>query len=222
MTNPQPPGGNAPASGTRPGAVLALMGILVGVIVGGGLLVWWLTQGGPREPSGGPRPQVVIETSEGTIKVELFEKDAPITVKNFLDYVDDNHYDGTIFHRVVSTGGIAVIQGGGFTPDMRPKGEPGRKGIKNEASNGLSNERGTIAMARTPAPDSATDQFYINVKDNLGLDRAKAPDRVGYAVFGKVIAGMDVVDKIAKVKTGPNDVPAETVLIKSIHRVEKK
>jgi peptidyl-prolyl cis-trans isomerase A (cyclophilin A) len=223
--NPQPQAGSAPTSGTRPGAVLAVMAILFVVIVGGGLLVFWLTRGG-----GGPNPQVVIETSEGTIKVELFQRDSPITVKNFLQYVDTKHYDGTIFHRVKPG---FMIQGGGFTPDMLPKGDPGRKGIRNEASNGLKNERGTLAMARTDKPDSATDQFFINLTYNKGLDRANDEAGVGYAVFGKVTEGMDVVDKIARVNTETrvdprqplmkhNDVPVTAVIIKSIRRLEKK
>ncbi len=223
--NPQPQAGSASTSGTRPGAVLAVMGILFVVIVGGGLLVFWLTRGG-----GGPNPQVVIETSEGTIKVELFQRDAPITVKNFLQYVDTQHYDGTIFHRVKPG---FMIQGGGFTPDMLRKGPPGRKGIRNEASNGLKNERGTLAMARTDDPDSATDEFFINLTYNDFLDRANAKDGVGYAVFGKVLDGMDVVDKIARVETHTwvdskdprskhQDVPVKDVFIKSIRRVGGK
>jgi cyclophilin family peptidyl-prolyl cis-trans isomerase len=161
-------------------------------------------------------PVVEIKTSKGTIQVELFEKDAPITVKNFLQYVDDKHYDGTIFHRVISD---FMIQGGGLTKDMKEKKT--REPIKNESSNGLENKRGTIAMARTPLPDSATSQFFINVVDNSFLDRKNARDRVGYCVFGKVISGMDVVDKIKNVRTGRGDVPTETIEIISIRRVEK-
>src|SRR5262249_9740456 len=149
-----------------------------------------------REPSAGPRPQVLIETSAGNIKIELFEKDSPISVKNFLEYVDDKHYDGTIFHRVIPD---FMIQGGGFTPDLKER-EP-REPIKNEAGNRLQNKRGRLTMARTDRPDSATAQFFINLKDNEFLDQAKAKDGVGYAVFGQVIEGMDVVDKIAKVRT---------------------
>src|SRR5262249_25622685 len=149
----------------------------------------------------------VIKTNQGTIKVELFEKDAPETVKNFLKYVDDKHYDDTIFHRVIED---FMIQGGGFKKgfsdikdekDVEKYRNKTRDPIKNESDNGLSNKRGTLAMARTNKPDSATDQFYINVKDNEGLDKAKARDKVGYCVFGKVIEGMDVVDKIKKVET---------------------
>ncbi len=160
-------------------------------------------------------PVVVMETSQGTIKIELFEDKAPITVKNFLGYVKDKHYDGLIFHRVIED---FMIQGGGFEPGMKQK--PAKDPIKNESANGLSNERGTIAMARTPVADSATSQFFINVKNNTGLDRANAADKVGYCVFGKVIEGMEVVDKIRKVRTGAKmghrDVPEEDVVIKSV------
>jgi len=160
-------------------------------------------------------PVVVIETSQGTIKIELFEDKAAITVQNFLGYVKDKHYDGLIFHRVIEN---FMIQGGGFEPGMKQKKT--KDPIKNEAGNGLLNARGTIAMARTRVADSATSQFFINVKDNTALDRANSPDKVGYCVFGKVIEGMDVVDKIKKVRTGSkmgfDDVPEEDVVIKSV------
>lgn len=161
-------------------------------------------------------PVVAIETSMGTIKVELFEDKAPITVKNFLGYVDDKFYDGTIFHRVINN---FMIQGGGFVPGMKEKKTKGT--IKNESSNGLSNKRGTIAMARTPDPDSASSQFYINVKDNDFLDKANARDGVGYCVFGKVLEGADVVDKIKAVETRRGDVPVQDVVIKSVRRADK-
>lgn len=165
-------------------------------------------------------PVVVMETSLGNVKIELDEAKAPISVKNFLSYVDDNFYDGTIFHRVISN---FMIQGGGFTADMQQKGTKAQ--IKNEAGNGLSNKRGTIAMARTMVVDSASSQFFINVVDNNFLDhRDSSPQGFGYAVFGKVIEGMDVVDKIKGVKTGSRmgfqDVPMETVVIKSVKRVQ--
>ena len=164
-------------------------------------------------------PMVVIETSMGTIKIELFEDKAPVTVKNFLQYVDDKHYDGTIFHRVIPT---FMIQGGGFEPGLKEKET--REAIKNESDNNLSNTRGTLAMARKGQPDSATSQFFINVKDNDFLDRAKARDKVGYCVFAKVIEGMDVVDKIKAVKAedvGPHEkVPVQDVVIKSVRRVK--
>jgi cyclophilin family peptidyl-prolyl cis-trans isomerase len=164
-------------------------------------------------------PRVVMETSMGKVTIELYADKAPISVKNFLQYVDDKHYDGTIFHRVIPD---FMVQGGGFEPGLKEKKT--REPIKNESTNNLSNERGTIAMARTNVPDSATSQFFINTVDNKGLDRAKARDKVGYAVFGKVVEGMDVVDKIRAVKTGTqmghDDVPREDVMIKSIRRVK--
>lgn len=162
-------------------------------------------------------PVVVMDTSRGTIEIELYEDTAPITVANFLKYVDEGFYDGTIFHRVIDG---FMVQGGGFTPEFEQKET--HAPIKNEADNGLKNDRGTLAMARTQAVDSATAQFFINVKDNDFLNhRGKA--NFGYAVFGKVISGMDVVDEIKAVKTGakgpfPKDVPLETILIESIRR----
>jgi peptidyl-prolyl cis-trans isomerase B (cyclophilin B) len=178
-------------------------------------------------------PVVVIETSMGNIKVELFEDKAPITVKNFLSYADDKFYDGTIFHRVIgkeNSGKDFMIQGGGFDPGMKQK--KSKEPIKNEASNGVSNTRGTLAMARTGVVDSATAQFFINVADNKFLDhQGPTPQQFGYAVFGRVIEGMDVVDKIKAVKTTRktdagglphDDVPAEDVVIKSIKRADKK
>ncbi|MBI3822917.1 MAG: peptidyl-prolyl cis-trans isomerase [Planctomycetes bacterium] len=164
-------------------------------------------------------PRVVMETSQGKIVIELDAVKAPISVKNFLQYVDDKHYDGTIFHRVIAD---FMIQGGGFEPGMKQKKT--RDPIKNEGGNGLKNTRGTIAMARTGEPDSATAQFYINTVDNKGLDRENAADNVGYAVFGKVVEGMDVVDKIRRVDTGNKgsfkNVPTTDVVIKSVKRVK--
>jgi cyclophilin family peptidyl-prolyl cis-trans isomerase len=167
-------------------------------------------------------PVVVVETSLGSFEIELFADKAPKTVENFLSYVDDKFYDGTIFHRVMSD---FMIQGGGFEPGMKQKKTKDQ--IKNESDNGLSNARGTIAMARTPQADSATSQFFVNVVDNDKLDRAKAEDKVGYCVFGKVVKGMDVVDKIkeVKVKNLPDsphkNVPIEDVVIKSVTRKKK-
>ncbi|OGV42743.1 MAG: hypothetical protein A2X46_04665 [Lentisphaerae bacterium GWF2_57_35] len=163
-------------------------------------------------------PMVVIKTTQGDIKVELDSQKAPISVENFLKYVDDKYYNGTIFHRVISG---FMIQGGGFTPAMVQK--PTRAPIKNEAANGLKNVRGTLAMARTQVIDSATSQFFINVVDNGFLDyKAPTMQGMGYAVFGKVVEGMDVVDKIKSVKTGNKggmgDVPVETVEIVEIVR----
>jgi cyclophilin family peptidyl-prolyl cis-trans isomerase len=169
--------------------------------------------------AGEKNPVVVMETSMGKIRIELDQDKAPITVKNFLSYVDDKHYDGLIFHRVIPT---FMIQGGGFEPGMKEKKT--KDPIENESANRLSNKRGTIAMARTNVPNSATSQFFINVKDNDALDKANARDGVGYCVFGKVIEGMDVVDKIKDVQTGRRgphgDVPVEDVTIKSV-RLEK-
>jgi peptidyl-prolyl cis-trans isomerase A (cyclophilin A) len=140
-------------------------------------------------------PVVQMETTLGTVKIELYPAKAPLSVKNFLDYVNSGFYNGTIFHRVMPG---FMIQGGGFTADRKQKET--RAPIKNEADNGLTNDRGTIAMARTASPDSATSQFFINVVDNAGLNRPK-PDGHGYAVFGKVVAGMEVVDKIVATPT---------------------
>jgi cyclophilin family peptidyl-prolyl cis-trans isomerase len=159
-------------------------------------------------------PVVLMETSLGKIKIELFAKEAPVSVKNFLDYVNKGFYSGTIFHRVISG---FMVQGGGFTTEFQQK--PTTAPIINEAGNGLKNDRGTIAMARTGAPDSATSQFFINVVNNDGLNRPR-PDGFGYAVFGKVVEGMGVVDKIRGVKTGIKmgmpDVPETPVVIKSV------
>jgi cyclophilin family peptidyl-prolyl cis-trans isomerase len=165
----------------------------------------------------GPNPQVIVDTSLGRIRLELFANKARITVKNFLRYADEKFYDGTVFHRVIAE---FMIQGGGHTADLKEK--KGHAPIKNEADNGLSNVRGTVAMARAAAPDSATSQFFINVKDNPFLDSGRAGNRVGYAVFGRVIEGMDVVDKMRRVKTGQRgmfaDVPVEPVVIRSLRR----
>jgi cyclophilin family peptidyl-prolyl cis-trans isomerase len=171
---------------------------------------------------------VLMETSKGDITIELNAGKAPITVKNFLSYVDDGFYDGTIFHRVIGTPYADrdfMIQGGGMEPGMLEK-QP-KPTIKNESYNGLLNKRGTIAMARTNDPDSASSQFYINVADNPPLDRSRTSP--GYCVFGKVVDGMDVVDKIKTVRTTTKrrdrheyeNVPVEDVIIKSIRRVDK-
>ncbi len=158
-------------------------------------------------------PYVELQTNQGKIIIELYEKEAPKTVANFLQYVKDGHYKGTIFHRVISG---FMIQGGGFDIDMQQK--PTRNPIENEAKNGLKNETGTIAMARTQAPHSASAQFFINVANNASLDYPSR-DGWGYAVFGKVVSGMDVVDKIAHVPTrnaGPfQNVPSEPVVIQA-------
>jgi cyclophilin family peptidyl-prolyl cis-trans isomerase len=160
--------------------------------------------------------KATIDTSMGTITLELNEEKAPETVRNFVKYAEDGHYDGTIFHRVIDG---FMIQGGGFTKSMNQK--PTREPIRNEAMNGLKNERGTIAMARTMIVDSATSQFFINLVDNAFLDfSSPTPQGFGYAVFGKVVDGMNVVDSIAKVKTGfsgpHQNVPEEAIVIRKI------
>lgn len=165
-------------------------------------------------------PRVLMETSMGNITIELFKDKAPISVRNFLSYVKDGFYDGLIFHRVIAN---FMIQGGGMDENMVQKKT--KFAIKNEATNGLSNKRGTLAMARTAVVDSATAQFFINVVDNAFLDhRGKTPDLFGYAVFGEVTDGMEVVDAIRQVKTGRQaghaDVPVEPVFIKSVKVIE--
>jgi cyclophilin family peptidyl-prolyl cis-trans isomerase len=163
---------------------------------------------------------VRFETSLGNFTIEFFEKEAPISVKNFLRYVDDKHFDGTIFHRVIPG---FVIQGGGMEPGLNQKDthEP----IKNEATNGIKNSRGTLSMARTNDINSATSQFFVNLRDNDFLDHKPGSNSTyGYAVFGRVSEGMDVIDKIAKVKTGTRrghqDVPVEDVVVTKATRVE--
>ena len=173
----------------------------------------------PPQPAPG-NPVVVIDTSLGSITLELYKDRAPVSVANFLQYARDGHYTGTIWHRVVPG---YVIQGGGYTPSMVERAT--RPPIQNEATNKVSNSRGTVAMARLRSARSATSQFYINLSNNSELDhRGFTPDTFGYAVFGRVLEGMDVVDKIGAVKTGNregmDDVPVEPVLIRSVQ--EKK
>jgi len=160
-------------------------------------------------------PRVELKTNRGTIVLELYPDKAPKTVANFLQYVKDGQYTGTVFHRVIDG---FMIQGGGFDKDMRQK--PTRAPVENEAANGLKNDVGTIAMARTPDPHSASAQFFINLKNNDFLNfREPTPQGYGYTVFGKVVAGMDVVEKIAKVPTGSagphQNVPRDPVIIES-------
>jgi len=175
------------------------------------------TPAGDTSQTQGGNPVVIISTSKGDIKVELFKNEAPVTVENFLSYVNDGFYDGTIFHRVIPS---FMIQGGGFTPDFAQK--PTKAPIKNEANNGLKNDRGTLAMARTQVVDSATSQFFINLVNNDFLNNG-ARD-YGYAVFGKVVDGMDVVDAIAAVPTDNKgmhgNVPTEDVVIESVKGVQ--
>jgi peptidyl-prolyl cis-trans isomerase B (cyclophilin B) len=168
----------------------------------------------------GDNPKMVMDTTKGKIVIELYADKAPQTVSNFLTYVDAGFYDGTVFHRVIPG---FMIQGGGFTPEMQQKAT--RPPIQNEADNGLQNQRGTIAMARTPEPHSATAQFFINTVDNDFLNhKSKSTQGWGYAVFGQVVEGIDVVDEISRVKTvsrgAHRDVPAETVVIVSAKRLK--
>jgi cyclophilin family peptidyl-prolyl cis-trans isomerase len=169
-------------------------------------------------PAAPPAVRVRMDTTAGVIVLELDAARAPLSVANFVQYVRDGHYDGTIFHRVI---GNFVVQGGGYTVDGIEK--PCRAPIPNEAGNGLSNRRGTVAMARVDDPHSATAQFFVNIFDNLGLD--PAPSRWGYAVFGRVVQGMDVVDHIANVATGArgpfkDETPLEPVVITRAQVVE--
>jgi cyclophilin family peptidyl-prolyl cis-trans isomerase len=182
-------------------------------------LLWFQTVASPQPPVADPapgNPVVVISTTFGDITVELLKDRAPVSVENFLTYVNEGFYAGTIFHRVISG---FMIQGGGFTSDMAEK--PTHPPIRNEATNGLKHVRGTVGAARTRALRSATAQFFINVADNHKLNHTGySPDDFGYAVFGRVLSGMDVCDRIAGVKTqnaGPHeDVPVEPVVIKDI------
>ena len=183
-------------------------------ILASALLLGWCFAGSASAQD--KNPVVLMDTSMGKIKIELFADKAPLTVKNFLQYVEDKHYDGTIFHRVIAD---FMIQGGGMEPGLKEKRT--REPIKNESTNGLKNERGTLAMARTNRPDSATAQFFINTKDNDFLDhKDDTMQGFGYCAFGKVIEGSKVVQKIEGVQTDTKgmyeDVPVEPVVIKSI------
>ena len=178
---------------------------------------------GCSEAGGGAAggPVVLMATSKGEVKIELFQKEAPETVTNFLAYVNDGFYDGTIFHRVIPG---FMIQGGGFTEAMQQK--PTKPAIKNEAANGLTNDTGTLAMARTNIVDSATSQFFINVNDNDFLNhKDTSMQGFGYCVFGRVIEGMDVVSTIERVATGRRgmhqDVPQESIIIQSMKVVSE-
>ena len=173
------------------------------------------------QPDAAPsQTMVVMKTSHGTIRIQLHAEKAPITVANFLKYVDERHYDGTVFHRVMPG---FMIQGGGFQPGMKEKTT--HAPIRNESANGLTNVVGSLAMARTSDPHSASAQFFVNLADNGFLNKAQAQDGWGYAVFGKVVEGMDVVNKIAAVKTETVDshqhVPVEPVMIVSAQRLEQ-
>ena len=171
-------------------------------------------------PQTGENPMVKMTTNFGVIEIELFTNEAPSTTSNFMQYVNEGHFDGLIFHRVIPN---FVIQGGGFEPGMKQK--PTNSPIQNEADNGLKNERGTLSMARTSDPHSATSQFFINLKDNDFLDhKAKNSNDWGYAVFAKVVSGMDVVDAISQTPTGKvgghSDVPVEDVVIEKAEQVQ--
>jgi peptidyl-prolyl cis-trans isomerase A (cyclophilin A) len=201
--------------------------ILLSVCLGGSVVAQTSKQESQSKAKKG-NPVVLMKTSMGTIKIELFQDQAPISVKNFLSYVDDKFYDNTVFHRVIKG---FMVQCGGFAASDPIKQKKPKAPIKNESDNGLKNDRGTLAMARTMEPNSATSQFFINAVDNAFLN--KGAD-VGYAVFGKVVEGMDVVDKIRAVKTGNQpaialsgdnevkttfqDVPITKVIIESIRR----
>ena len=187
--------------------LVILLGVLATSFAGVGSLC-------AQEKAG--NPMVLVKTSMGSFKIELFAKEAPVTVKNFLNYVDKKFYDGTIFHRVMPG---FVIQGGGFDKNMVQKTT--LASIQNEAKNGLKNLRGTLSMARTNDINSATSQFFVNLKSNAALDHA-SDAQFGYAVFGKVVQGMDVIDKIAAVKTGNKgphqNVPEKPIIIESMTR----
>jgi len=190
--------------------------LVCGLILGLGACLAFSSGASAQEAA--EKPRVELDTTAGKIVLELDAEKAPITVENFLKYVDDGYYDNLIFHRVISG---FMIQTGGLDDQMKDKKEGQRAPIKNESGNGLSNTRGSIAMARTNAPDSATSQFFINHADNPNLDNYGG----GYAVFGKVVEGMDVVDAIAKSQTtskaGHQDVPVKPIYIKSAKRVQK-
>jgi peptidyl-prolyl cis-trans isomerase B (cyclophilin B) len=182
------------------------------MLLGSAFLVFVLSMvvPGAAAPATNTHPRVKLETSMGDIVLELYPEKAPKTVANFLEYVKAGHYDGTIFHRVIPG---FMIQGGGMTADMQEK--PTRAPIPNEADNGLKNDRGTVAMARTPDPNSASSQFFINVKTNDFLNhRSKTQEGWGYAVFGKVVDGMSVADKIVAVPRNSQDKPNSPVTIK--------
>ena len=177
------------------------------------LAAWVVSAQNAASPSSAGTSRVRFETSRGAFTIELDAARAPLSAANFLQYVREGHYDGTIFHRVI---GNFVVQGGGYLPNGTEK--PTRAGVVNESGNGLSNRRGTVAMARTEDPHSATSQFYVNLTDNLALD--PGPTRWGYAVIGRVVEGMDVVDRIASVATGEQgpfteDAPLEPILIQT-------
>lgn len=180
------------------------------------LLLATIGCGGDGHPPGSPAPRVTLTTTLGAITIQLFPDKAPISVQNFVAYTEAGYYDGTVFHRVIPN---FMVQGGGLTITLDEKRDGQRPPIDNEASNGLRNEPGAVAMARTADPNSATAQFFINLAANRFLDRDRSPDKVGYAVFGQVVEGMDVVRQIEQVRTSSKgayrDVPIEPVGITS-------
>ena len=207
---------------------LGLCGMLAGCATGKPPAPSGQPEGGPEKPASAAQtptpeqeknPVVIIQTTMGDIKIALESEKAPVTVKNFLQYVDDGYYKDTIFHRVISN---FMIQGGGFTRDMERQ-PGGRAPIALESKNGLKNTRGSVAMARTSAPESATSQFFINVVDNPSLDYPSF-DGHGYAVFGRVVEGLDVVDRIKSTPTGSagphQNVPNEPIAITGVVRAE--
>lgn len=189
------------------------------LMLAGALAVGLLSGMSMAEETTPPNRYVAMDTTVGNIVIELNEEKAPVTVENFKSYVSEGYYDGLIFHRVIDG---FMVQGGGFDADMNQKGT--KAPIKIESNNGLKNERGSIAMARTMDPNSATSQFFINTQNNTFLDYP-GQDGYGYTVFGKVVSGMDVVDQMEKVKTGNRgmhgDVPVESIIIESVKFVEK-
>ena len=195
---------------------------LLASLVGVGVVIF-AAGANAQAPQPQPNPLVLIETSEGDITVELLRSDARVSVSNFLAYVRDGYYNGTIFHRVIRN---FMVQGGGLDEDLTPKVEGLRGGILNEATNGLKNLRGTVAVARTSSPNSGSAQFFINTANNSALDHKDTTDAgYGYAVFGRVIDGMDIVDEIERkptysTVTGISDVPRRTITINQIRRLE--
>jgi cyclophilin family peptidyl-prolyl cis-trans isomerase len=194
--------------------------VLVLALVAAIAMVVTIPGGADEKMKNKDNPVVVMSTSMGDMEIELYQKEAPGTVQNFLWYVDNGFYNGLCFHRVMDN---FMIQGGGFTPDMKKK--QGNPPIDNEANNGLANDKYTISMARTNDPNSATSQFFINNQDNPSLNYVNE-SRPGYCVYGKVIAGQEVVDKISKVKTstknGMQNVPVEVVVIEKAYRLDAK
>ncbi|TWU21007.1 Peptidyl-prolyl cis-trans isomerase cyp18 [Novipirellula galeiformis] len=213
---------------SRMGLIVALPALALGTLLIGSGAVGTATTVLAQTPAEGAPVYVQVDTTEGAFVIELNAEKAPKTVENFLKYAKEGHYNDTIFHRVIDG---FMIQGGGFTADMNEK--PAPRMVRNEGGNGLNNDHYTVAMARTPAPHSASSQFFVNTAKNDFLNRANSQDGFGYAVFGKVVEGKEVVDRIGKAPTQakPNpkvrgmlmqDVPTTPIVIKSVQVVEKK